>query len=231
MESILVRSDTGLTLLGGGELGTTDLADALSRAPGLVAADGGAKAALEAGHLPRAVIGDMDSLAPQDQARLPPGVLHPVPEQDSTDFDKVTARIAAPFALGVGFLGLRADHQLANFNTLVRLRALPCLLIGPEDVIFAAPPRLTLALPPGSRVSLFPLAPVSGRSQGLEWPIEGLAMRPDGSHGTSNRVAGGAAGVALAFDAPGMLVILPRASLDPALTALAAAPRWPALAP
>ena len=51
---------------------------------------------------------------------------------------------------------------------------------------------------------------VTGRSAGLRWPIEGLHLAPDGRIGTSNEALGP---VHLEFDAPGMLVILPRAAL------------------
>lgn len=229
MPASIVDSAEGLTLLGGGELGPRDLTEALTLAPDLVAADSGAAAALARGLTPRAVIGDMDSLSRADQARLGPGLLHRIEEQDSTDFDKVLARVAAPFAIGVGFLGLRSDHQLANFNTLVRARAMPVLLAGVHDVVLPAPPELEMPLAPGTRVSLFPLARVTGRSEGLHWPIDGLAFAPDAVHGTSNRMA--AAKLHLAFDAPGMLVILPRAALTPAVAALRGAPRWEASPP
>ena len=227
MEPRLVESTRGLTLLGGGALGPGDLDAALAQAPDLVAADSGAAAALAAGHMPLKVIGDMDSLAPRDQARLAPGVLHRVSEQDSTDFDKVLRSVAGPVAVGVGFLGARADHQLANLSALVRHRHLPCLLLGEGDVVFAAPPEIEVAAAPGTRVSLFPLAPVAGVSEGLHWPIAGLPMAPAGLHGTSNRVAEGAVSVRLAFPRPGMLVIMPRAALGAAVAALRAAPLWP----
>ncbi|MEM1428639.1 MAG: thiamine diphosphokinase [Pseudomonadota bacterium] len=227
MIETIVSSTAGLTLLGGGHLGTNDLSDALSLAPDLVAADGGAAAALAQGNTPLAVIGDMDSLQPRDQARLPDGALHHVAEQDSTDFDKVLARVAGPFALGVGFLGRRIDHQLANLHALVRLRHMPCLLIGERDVVFAAPPRIALALSAGTRVSLFPLAPVGGTSDGLHWPIDGLAFSPWERHGTSNRVADGASGVRLEMGGAGLIVILPRAALAAAVAGLRAAPLWP----
>ncbi|MEM9249607.1 MAG: thiamine diphosphokinase [Pseudomonadota bacterium] len=226
MTAPLVESATGLTLLGGGELGTDDLSDALSLAPDLVAADYGATHALAAGHLPLAVFGDMDSVPPEVRARLPADRFHLISDQDSTDFDKVLANVRGPFAIGVGFLGRRIDHELANLNALVRLRHVPCLLIGARDVVFAAPPHLAMPLAPGTRVSLFPLAPVAGTSDGLHWPIDGLAMRPDGLHGTSNRMASSAAGLELSFEAPGMVIILPRRVLRDALTALRQAPRW-----
>ncbi len=167
------------------------------------------------------MIGDMDSLSDAARRRLPPETLYRIDEQDSTDFDKSLRSVDAPMVLGIGFLGRRVDHQLANLNVLARHHDKPCVLIARRDVIFAAPRRVAMELEPGSRVSLFPMAPVRGRSRGLHWPIDGLDMTPGGRVGTSNRVATGNAGpVELEFDAPGMLVILPRAALDAAITAL-----------
>ena len=80
---------------------------------------------------------------------------------------------------------------------------------------------MTLTLPVGSRISLYPLAPVSGHSTGLRWEIDGLAFAPDGMIGTSNEVA--APRVTLRFDAPKMLVILPVRSLRAALIGLGVA--------
>jgi thiamine pyrophosphokinase len=65
------------------------------------------------------------------------------------------------------------------------------------------------------------MAPVTGRSTGLEWPIDGIRFAPDGMIGTSNRVD--APRVSLTFDGPGMLVIVPRRRLDAAIKALRAA--------
>jgi len=207
-----------VTLIGGGALGADDLAVALALAPGLVAADGGAAAALSAGYMPEAVIGDFDSLGRTDRDRIPPERLFPISEQDSTDFDKVMRRVSAPLMLAVGFLGARVDHQLAAFNTLVRHPAQRCILIGPGEVVFHAPPCLALDLEPGAVVSLFPMRRLTGRSQGLEWPIDGLEMAPDGRVGTSNRALGP---VRIETEGPGLLVIVPRAALGAVTRALA----------
>lgn len=120
--------------------------------------------------------------------------------------------------LGVGFLGARLDHQLAALHTLVAYTQQPCVLLGAHDLAFAAPPEIALDLATGSRLSLFPLAPVTGRSEGLEWPIDGLAFTPSGRIGTSNRVTGP---VRLAFDAPGMIVLTPPEALDAVLAGFA----------
>ena len=220
MTAPIVQISQPVTLIGGGWLGRNDLRLALERAPYLVAADSGAARALAAGHVPKAVIGDFDSLAAGERARIPHGDLFAIREQDSTDFDKALRNIAAPVVLGVGFLGGRADHQLAAFNTLVRRADRPCVLLGPREVVFHAPAgrRLSLALAAGARVSLFPMAPVAGRSTGLVWPIEGLAFAPAGRIGTSNAATGP---VSLTFDGAGMLVMLGRADLGAAIAALA----------
>jgi thiamine pyrophosphokinase len=174
--------------------------------------------AIEPGRKPEAVVGDFDSISAHAQATLGPARLFPIREQMTTDFDKALRSVAAPFTLALGFTGARVDHGLAVFNSLVRHADRHCIVIGPRDVIFHAPPELILALTPGDRLSLFPMSPVTGRSSGLEWPIDGLDFAPAGVIGTSNRVT--SAKVHLEIDSPGMLVILPRARLDCALRSL-----------
>ncbi len=209
-------AETGVTLVAGGPVSRRALRSALRRAPFLVAADGGADRALALGAEPAAVIGDMDSLSAAGRARLS-GRLHEVSEQETTDFDKVLRLVRAPFLLALGVLGGRADHALAALSALLTA-PLPVVALSDHDVVFAAPRRLTLTLRAGDRLSLYPLAPVAGGSRGLDWPIDGLDFAPDRRIGTSNRVSEGP--VDLAFDRPGMLVILPRERLDAALMAL-----------
>lgn len=209
MNAKIVKSLYPVVLVGGGPCAADDLKQAITQADCVVAADGGAGHVLGLGHVPDHVIGDMDSLSAQDQAALPPGVLHPIREQDSTDFDKALRNISAPQVWAYGFCGGRLDHQLAVLNVLVRRADQCCVLVGDEDLTVLAPRHVILDLPVGSRLSLFPMTGVSGRSEGLRWPIKGLDFAPDGQSGTSNEVTGP---VDLRFDIPGMLLILPRDS-------------------
>lgn len=218
---MIVDSATGVTLTGAAAFGARDLARALRLAPCLVAADGGADRLLRLGATPQAVIGDLDSLSAEARARLA-GRLHEIPEQDSTDFDKALGRIRAPFILGLGFSGGRADHALAAISGLARHPLQRCFLVSAQDVSFLAPPALTLHLPQGSPLSLFPLGPVRGTSQGLRWPIAGLDFAPDGQIGTSNAVLEGP--VRLTFTAAKMLVIVPLRSLAAVLRGFALLP-------
>ncbi|MFN3642063.1 MAG: thiamine diphosphokinase [Gemmobacter sp.] len=214
---MIVHADEGITLVGGGPVSAVLLQSARREAPRIVAADAGADRLLRLGAMPEAVIGDLDSVSPRARAALA-GRLHLIAEQETTDFDKALRSVAAPFVIGLGFAGARQDHGLAVLNTLARHPDRRCLILGARDVTFLAPPDLTLRLSRGMRLSLFPLGPVRGESRGLVWPIGGIDFAPDGRIGTSNAVAEGP--VRLAFDAPRMLVILPRRALGPALDAL-----------
>lgn len=212
-----VQSSQGVTLIGAGRLEPLDIELLLAHAPVLVAADGGANLCLEHGHAPIAVIGDFDSLAePTRDALHETQFLH-VEEQDSTDFEKSLTHIEAPFILATGFTGARIDHTLATLSAMAQHEDYPVILLAHDDIIFHAPPRLSLDLPVGTRISLFPMATVTGRSTGLKWPIDGLTLRPDGFIGTSNEATGP---VSLSLETSGCLIILPREALPLAIDAI-----------
>lgn len=223
-EAPLFETERAVTLLGGAAVARADLDLALTHAPDLVAADGGAAHAIAAGHMPLAVYGDMDSLGAEMRAQVPLGRLHPLAEQDSTDFDKALRHIRAPLVIALGFSGDRIDHELAVYHGLVARPGARCIVLGGQDLVFHAPPRLQLDLPADTRLSLFPLARVAGQSTGLAWPIDGVEFHPARRIGTSNLTQAG--GVGLAFSAPGMLVILPRVHLSEVAQALRAASVW-----
>lgn len=217
-ERPVLASGTAVTLLGAGLFRETDLRDALEVAPLLVAVDGGADSALSAGRTPVAVIGDLDSISPDARRRLPPETLHHIAEQESTDFDKALRNLDVPLTLAVGFTGARLDHELAALHTLVTRPEHRCIVIGDTDIVFLAPTSITLDLAPDTRVSLFPMRQVSGRSDGLRWPIDGLVFHPAERIGTSNVVT--KRPMELETDRPGLLVILPRSELPAAVQAL-----------
>ena len=212
-----VQSSQGVTLIGAGRSSPSDLKLLLARAPILVAADGGANLCLEYGHSPVAVIGDFDSLAISTRAALTETRFLHVEEQDSTDFEKSLTHIEAPFILATGFTGARIDHTLATLSALAQHKGAPVVLMAHDDIVFHAPSHLKLDLPAGTRVSLFPMSPLTGRSTGLKWPIDGLTLRPDGFVGTSNEATGP---VSLDLASSGCLIILPREALSFALGAL-----------
>lgn len=225
----IVHGVCPITLVGGGQATPSDLHSALTLAPRCIAADGGAVLALQAGIMPEAVIGDFDSIPAEVQQQVPVDRLHRIDEQDSTDFEKALTRITAPVVIGVGFTGGRIDHQLGALHTLMVCADRPCVLLGPEELVFLAPPRMSLPTTGAEVVSLFPLGVVTGRSTGLHWPLDGLQFAPGGQSGTSNRATGP---ITVEVNAPALLMIVPRRLLKPVVAALAApeAARWPARA-
>ena len=224
-KEVIVRAPEGATVLGGGEASAESMERALARAPVLVAADGGAARALDLGKMPRAVIGDMDSLPDSVSGSIPADRLHRIEEQDSTDFAKCVRSIDSPIIVGVGVLNPRLDHGLAALNVLARNPGRRLVLLTESDLCFLCPPKLDIELPVGSRVSLFPMRQVTGTSVGLRWQLDGLLFSPDGSTGTSNEVS--RSQVAVCFREPGMLMILPAVQFDNAVDSLSETDVWP----
>ncbi len=206
-----VHTETGVSLVGGGLPAPSDIVFSVTLAPFLIAADGGANFCIEAGLKPDAVIGDLDSISDAAHAALPPDTVIEYADQTLTDFEKCLRLIKAPFVIATGFTTGRLDHTLANFAVLARQIGPPTLLISDHDVAFAAPTKLALDLPIGTRLSLFPMKPMQGRSTGLKWPIDGLTIAPLGRLGTSNETNGP---VRLNFDESGIIVLIPREHLD-----------------
>ena len=90
------------------------------------------------------------------------------------------------------------------------------VMVGPEDVCFAAEGTVRLELPVGDRVSIFPMRPVTGRGgEGLEWPIDQLGMAVGQQIGTSNRMA--ATSAEFSFDQCGSVIFLEPNRLTEAL--------------
>lgn len=212
-----IVSETGLIcLIGGGAVDFEAVQDLVARGAILVAADGGADHARALGLQPVAVIGDMDSISPETRDQFG-DLLHHIPEQDSTDFEKSLRVLDVAGIIGFGFLGPRADHGLAAMQALARHQGAPVILQSAQDVVFHLPAHREMAfeLPRDTRVSLFPFASVACAAEGLRWPLDGLTFDPMGQIGTSNKATGGA--LRLMAKGAGLLAILPARHRDQVL--------------
>ncbi len=189
MVDTIVHALTPITLLGGADLDANELNICLSHAPSIVAADGGANHALRAGLRPLAVIGDMDSLTSAARTAFA-DILHPVAEQDSTDFDKCLMRVKAPLIMAAGFLGGRLDHTFSVLGVLARRSACHVVLVSRDDVCVLLPQGSSQwHLTPGDRAALLPLGAARVSSRGLRWDLDAQRMSPDGLVSSSNAVA------------------------------------------
>jgi len=201
-------------LVGNGPVDAEAVALARPHCGAVVAADGGLTAALAHGMRPEMVIGDLDS-CPTDVRQMSDIKITEISDQNTTDFEKCLATISAPLILGVGFLGGRLDHELAALNAVVRSPQ-NVVLIGAVDLVFRLPQTTRLALPLGTRISIFPMGPVSGvASKGLAWPLAGLTFSPDAQISTSNHTT--APEITLTNPAQPLLCILPRDHLPATL--------------
>ena len=173
----------------------------------LIAADGGTRHALALGLLPSIVIGDLDSLTPDDGQRLEGSGVeirqHP-PNKDETDLE-----LALRLALDTGYrsilvlaaLGGRLDQTLGNLAMLTAPSLVEVdvrLDDGVEEAFFvrtqdkASPLEANRRVEgcPGDTVSLIPWgSPTEGViTEGLRWPLRGETLYPDKTRGISNEL-------------------------------------------
>ncbi|WP_322892911.1 MULTISPECIES: thiamine diphosphokinase [unclassified Yoonia] len=210
-----VTSDRTICLIGGGPVAEAAFAAVLPLIAGFVGVDGGADELLARDLIPKAVIGDLDSVSDAARARFVDCLWH-IAEQDSTDFEKALTRVNAPQIIALGFTGGRMDHALSVLNVMARHPDRPVFLVDADDVSYLAPQgSSTITLPAGARVSLMPLADVRASVSGVRWPFTDWALHPTGRNSASNMAAGGP--VRISAEGP-LLVTLPLAHLVEAVT-------------
>lgn len=183
--------DGPVILVGGGDVDRETLDYALGLGHPAVAVDSGADALHAAGVRPDVIIGDMDSIS--DPGGWPEATrMLEITEQDTTDFEKALYTTSASLYLAFGFLGKRLDHSLAALHCLAKFRTRKSIvLVDSVDLMFAPAVPLHIALPPGSRFSINPLAPVTFLSStGLRYPLDGLTLEAGVAIGASNTVTG-----------------------------------------
>jgi thiamine pyrophosphokinase len=197
-----------MAIVGGGVVDPDLLRQLDGRGVALVGADGGADAIGDAGLLPSAIIGDLDSLRDRKGWEQQTRVIH-IPEQVTTDFQKALYSTRAPVTLALGMTGKRLDHTLAALSAVLQYAPTRKLLLVDEvDVALAVVGPIGFAADAGERVSIHPLLPIRfTHSTGLFYPMDGLTLQPGGLIGTSNQGTGGAVEVTPADDTPWLLIL------------------------
>ncbi len=191
-----------------GELPDLEHARALLRPDDfLIAADGGLRHIKSLGLRPHLLIGDLDSVLPEDLLLLQSeGVeirRHPV-EKDETDLELALTAAAekADDILVVAGLGGRLDHTLGNLYLLLapRLAGLEIRLDDGIEEAFWIRCAADLTGQPGDRVSLLPLlGPVEGVvTTRLRYPLKAETLYPEHTRGISNEMITRSARVSVA---------------------------------
>ena len=179
--------DGVLAIVGGGTVDTDLLRQLRADGAFLVGADGGGDVIAEAGFVPEAIIGDMDSLEDPDSWEGNTQLVR-IAEQETTDFEKTLYATTAPVTVALGMTGKRFDHTLAALDAVARYaRDRRIVLVDEHDIALAVSGEFSFAVAAGERVSVHPLAPVTfARSAGLNYPLDGLRLAPGERTGTSN---------------------------------------------
>jgi thiamine pyrophosphokinase len=167
----------------------------------IICADGGLRHAMKLRVLPRAIIGDLDSISRSTIWELIEAgvrIMRYPAEKDRTDLD-----LACEYAFSLnpssvtvlGALGRRSDHFLANVFLLVKYwnPRVPLHLIGRREELFLTGSTGTLHESPGTRVSLIPLSPsVEGITlEGFSFPLKGETLSFGDTRGVSNVLSKG----------------------------------------
>jgi len=157
-----------------------------------IAADGGGNIARKLGHLPRVVIGDLDSF---ERNGDDPFEIIEDPDQERNDLEKALSFARDEGIVEIAILGAtghRLDHTLKNLSVLKQFND------RFEQLFFAdnygetslIPENYRAELPPGTTVSLFPLSGrVEGiRTSGLKYPLKDEHLENGIRDGSSNVV-------------------------------------------
>ena len=204
----MVVFDGPMAIVGGGAVDPTLLMELADRGVALVGADGGGDAIGDAGLVPTAIIGDLDSLRDRASWETRTRVIH-IPEQVTTDFQKAIRVTSAPVTLALGMTGKRLDHTLAALSAVLQYAPTRKLLLVDEvDVALAVVGPIRFDAIQRERVSIHPLLPIRfSHSSGLFYPMDGLLLEPGGLIGTSNEATGGPVEIVPDDNTPWLLIL------------------------
>jgi len=196
-----------LVIVGGGTVDPELLRELYLRGGHLVGADSGANTIAAAGLKPEAVIGDFDSVEDINRWLGKTRLLH-LTEQVTIDFEKALYSTRAPVTVALGMTGKRFDHTLAALDAVTRYAKRNVILVDEEDLALVLNRPFSFTVPPGERVSVHPLAPVSFEdSTGLVYPLDGLTLAPGVRTGTSNAASDGPFSITPTNDGPWLLIL------------------------
>lgn len=175
-----------------------------------VAADGGLRFLRALGLSPDLVIGDLDSLSPEEIDRLRASGVNV--RQYSVHKNETDLELALEAVIEAGYsririlaaLGGRLDMTLGNIFLLMLPSLAECdvrLEDGFDEVFLIRPgePGVMITGRAGERVSLLPLnGPAEGvRTRGLQYPLRSETLYPERTRGISNVMEGEEAAVSL----------------------------------
>lgn len=175
---------------------TDDVIRLIKESPLIICADGGARHLRMLNILPHVLMGDFDSILPEDkrffeknQVRL----LAFPSKKDHTDSELCVSWALDNHATDITLLGVtgtRLDHTLANIFLLKKLaqQNIPARIINKNNEIHVVVDHLVLNGFPGDVVSVIPITETATgvTLAGLEYPLVNATMEMGSSLGVSN---------------------------------------------
>lgn len=162
-------------LIGNGECPSPTLLQQLAAQVNFIlAADGGAQKAAEAGIMPDKIIGDFDSLSTRHA--WPKEKLLRIPRQDNTDLEKALDYLQDNHFTAVtivGGTGGRWDFSIGNFlSVFPYLQQMDICFVANGWKIYPLIKPAQKTVRPGTRVSLIPVSPCQNVTlKGLKYPL------------------------------------------------------------
>lgn len=179
----------------------------IDNAPLIVSADGGARHLKAFNVIPHVLIGDFDSIRPEDKKYFAAHSINTIDfpsKKDVTDTELCIKWALAHHATDITLLGVtgtRLDHTLANIFLLKRLAMLniPARIIDKYNEIHIVTDSLTLEGEPGSFLSIIPVSKkvIGITLTGLTYPLKDATIHMGSSQGISNVFAQNRASISL----------------------------------
>lgn len=148
----------------------------LSNSTYVVCCDGAIDALAQTSILPQAIVGDCDSMSPQNKEKYK-HIIHQVKEQETNDLTK-SVRFCVENEIKniviLGATGKREDHAIANISLLTEYidHLDNVSMITNYGVFNAISGDTQFESFDGQQVSLFCITPTEITSEGLKYPIE-----------------------------------------------------------
>ncbi len=147
----------------------------LQQAPYVICCDGAADEYIRRGFIPDAIIGDGDSLSPENRERFT-SIFHQIKDQENNDQTKAIRFLQAQgkhcIAI-VGATGKREDHTLGNISLLMDYmeEGLQVRMITDYGIFIPACDTQVFACRPGQQVSIFNFGAKNIQGEGLIYPL------------------------------------------------------------
>lgn len=147
----------------------------LSQAPYVVCCDGAADEYIRRGFRPDAIIGDGDSLSPENRERFA-GIFHHVKDQETNDQTKAVRFLQTQgkrqIAI-VGATGKREDHTLGNISLLMDYmqEGLQVQMMTDHGIFIPACNTQVFTSQPRQQISIFNFGATGLQGEGLAYPL------------------------------------------------------------